>query len=71
MGRPGSPQWLRAPLTAMHAHDHGHEAAFVGRVVAEHPGLVTARTGIGGTRGVDVPAGTYRHVFCAQDCALQ
>ena len=38
------------------AHDHGHETAFVGRVVAEHCGLVTACTGIGGTRVVDEPA---------------
>jgi len=56
MDRPGSPQWLRAPLIAMRAHDHGHEAAVVGRVVAEHCGLVTARAGIGGTCMADVPA---------------
>ena len=40
-GRPGSPQWMKAPLTAIRAHDHGHEAAVVGHVVAEYCGLVT------------------------------
>lgn len=31
------------------------DAALVGEVVAEHPGVVVARTGIGGTRVVDLP----------------
>ncbi len=30
-------------------------AALIGEVVAEHPGVVVARTGIGGTRVVDLP----------------
>ena len=42
----------------------GREAAIVGRVVTEHRGLVTARTGIGGTRVVDVPAGELLPRIC-------
>ena len=51
-------------LAAMRAHEHGHDAAIVGKVVAEHRGLVTARTGIGGTRVVDVPAGELLPRIC-------
>jgi hydrogenase expression/formation protein HypE len=48
---------LRAdPLTA--------EAAVIGEVVAEHPGLVVARTGIGGTRIVDLPLGEQLPRIC-------
>ncbi len=42
-------------LGAMHGHEHGRGATVIGSVVAEHPGVVTARTGIGGTRVVDLP----------------
>ena len=35
-----------------------------GRVVAEHPGLVTAKTSIGGMRVVDVPAGELLPRIC-------
>ncbi len=53
-----------AMLAAMRAHEYGREAAAVGQVVAEHPRLVTARTGIGGTRVVDVPAGELLPRIC-------
>ncbi len=33
----------------------GTGAARIGTVVADHPGVVVARTGIGGTRVVDLP----------------
>ena len=39
----------------MRAHEYGSGAALIGTVVAEHPGVVVARTGIGGTRVVDLP----------------
>jgi hydrogenase expression/formation protein HypE len=42
-------------LALMHAHEHGAGATRIGTVVAEHPGVVVARTGIGGTRVVDLP----------------
>lgn len=51
-------------LAAMRAHEYGHDAAIIGRVVAEHPGLVTAKTAIGGNRIVDVPAGELLPRIC-------
>jgi hydrogenase expression/formation protein HypE len=51
-------------LAAMRAHQYGKDAAIIGKVVAEHPGLVTARTSIGGMRVVDVPAGELLPRIC-------
>jgi hydrogenase expression/formation protein HypE len=51
-------------LAAMRKHEYGKDAAIIGRVVAEHPGLVTARTSIGGMRVVDVPAGELLPRIC-------
>jgi hydrogenase expression/formation protein HypE len=51
-------------LAAMHAHEYGKDAAIIGRVVAEHAGLVTAKTSIGGMRVVDVPAGELLPRIC-------
>ncbi len=51
-------------LAAMRTHEYGKDAAIIGRVVAEHPGLVTARTSIGGMRVVDVPAGELLPRIC-------
>ena len=42
-------------LAVMRANPLGAGATLIGRVVAEHPGIVVARTGIGGTRVVDLP----------------
>lgn len=42
-------------LEAMHAHEFGAGAVRIGTVVEEHPGVVVARTGIGGSRVVDLP----------------
>ena len=42
-------------LEVMRADPLGAGAARIGTVVAEHPGVVVARTGIGGTRVVDLP----------------
>jgi len=42
-------------LEAMRAHEFGIGAVRIGTVVEEHPGVVVARTGIGGTRVVDLP----------------
>jgi hydrogenase expression/formation protein HypE len=53
-----------AVLAAMHAHPLGREAALIGRVTAEHPGRVVARTGIGGARIVDIPAGELLPRIC-------
>ena len=53
-----------AVLQAMRGHECGQNAAIIGRVVAEHPGLVTARTSIGGMRVVDLPAGELLPRIC-------
>ncbi|HEX6888964.1 MAG TPA: hydrogenase expression/formation protein HypE [Candidatus Nanopelagicales bacterium] len=42
-------------LEVVRAHPLGAGAGLIGEVVAAHPGLVVARTGIGGTRVVDLP----------------
>jgi hydrogenase expression/formation protein HypE len=42
-------------LEALRAHPLGLDAARIGRVVAEHPGRVVARTAVGGERLIDLP----------------
>ncbi|MFD4256252.1 hydrogenase expression/formation protein HypE [Streptomyces sp. NPDC058534] len=51
-------------LAAMRAHPLGAEAAVLGEVVANHPGMVVARTGLGGTRVVDMPLGEQLPRIC-------
>jgi len=51
-------------LAAMRLHEYGKDAAIIGKVVSEHPGLVTAKTSIGGMRLVDVPAGELLPRIC-------
>jgi hydrogenase expression/formation protein HypE len=53
-----------AVLSAMRRNEYGKEAAIIGRVVSEHPGLVTAKTAIGGMRVVDVPVGELLPRIC-------
>lgn len=53
-----------AVLAAMRAHPQGAEAAVIGECVAEHPGMVVARTGLGGTRVVDLPLGEQLPRIC-------
>ncbi|MEU8774851.1 hydrogenase expression/formation protein HypE [Streptomyces sp. NPDC048606] len=53
-----------AVLAAMRAHPLGREAAVIGEAVAEHPGMVVARTGLGGTRVVDLPIGEQLPRIC-------
>jgi hydrogenase expression/formation protein HypE len=53
-----------ALLARMRAHRYGAHAAHIGRVVAAHPGLVVARTGIGGTRVVDMLVGEQLPRIC-------
>ncbi len=40
------------------------DASLMGEVVADHPGVVVARTGIGGTRVVDLPLGEQLPRIC-------
>lgn len=58
------PAAAEAVLAAMRAHPHGRGATVVGRVTDDHPGVVVARTGIGGTRVVDVPLGEQLPRIC-------
>lgn len=51
-------------LARMRAHPLGRQAAIIGHVTADHPGLVTARTGIGGTRIVDMMVGEQLPRIC-------
>jgi hydrogenase expression/formation protein HypE len=59
-----APDRADALLSAMREHEYGRAATTVGKVVTEHRGIVTARTGIGGTRVVDVPAGELLPRIC-------
>jgi hydrogenase expression/formation protein HypE len=53
-----------AVLAAMRAHPYGEQAAIVGECVAEHAGMVVAKTGLGGTRVVDLPLGEQLPRIC-------
>jgi hydrogenase expression/formation protein HypE len=53
-----------AVLDAMRAHPLGKEARIIGEAVREHPGMVVARTGLGGTRVVDMPLGEQLPRIC-------
>ncbi|WP_431949053.1 hydrogenase expression/formation protein HypE [Actinacidiphila sp. bgisy167] len=51
-------------LAAMRAHPLGADATVIGECVAEHAGMVVARTGLGGTRVVDLPLGEQLPRIC-------
>jgi hydrogenase expression/formation protein HypE len=51
-------------LAALRAHPLGAHAAKIGDVVARHPGMVVLRTGIGGTRVVDMLPGDQLPRIC-------
>ena len=53
-----------AILKILRGHEYGRDAAVIGKVVAAHPGLVTARTLIGGMRVVDLPPGELLPRIC-------
>ncbi len=53
-----------AVLDAMRAHPFGQLASRIGCVVEEHPGIVVARTEIGGSRVLDLPAGVLLPRIC-------
>jgi hydrogenase expression/formation protein HypE len=51
-------------LETIRAHELGREAVILGEVVAENPGLVTMRTGLGAERIVDMPIGEQLPRIC-------
>jgi hydrogenase expression/formation protein HypE len=53
-----------AALVSLRAHPLGRDARKIGRVVAEHPGMVVMRTAIGGTRVVDMLPGDQLPRIC-------
>ncbi|MCS7465710.1 hydrogenase expression/formation protein HypE [Stieleria sp. ICT_E10.1] len=53
-----------AVLTAIRSDKHGSDAAIIGRVVAEHPGVVVATTAIGASRVVVTAIGEQLPRIC-------
>ena len=51
-------------LAALRRHAVGATAVSIGRVVADHPGMVVLRTGLGGTRVVDMLPGDQLPRIC-------
>jgi hydrogenase expression/formation protein HypE len=51
-------------LAAMRAHPLGANAAIIGEVVDDHPGMVTMKTKVGGTRVVDMLSGEQLPRIC-------
>lgn len=58
------PEALDRTLEALRSHSLGAAAQPIGRAVAEHPGLVTMRTFLGGTRVVDMLPGDQLPRIC-------
>ncbi len=57
-------QVAQSTLDAMTKDAYGGEARIIGRVVEQHPGMVVARTSIGGSHVVDLPAGELLPRIC-------
>jgi hydrogenase expression/formation protein HypE len=51
-------------LEAVRAHRYGRDARIIGQCVDEHPGMVTARTGLGAERVIDLPIGEQLPRIC-------
>ena len=51
-------------LAAMRSHEHGRQATLLGRIVAEHPGVVAVRTAMGGSRIIPLPLGEQLPRIC-------
>jgi hydrogenase expression/formation protein HypE len=59
-----APQVADAMLEIMRRHPYGRDAAIIGRVTEAHPKRVVAKTAIGGSRVVDLPAGELLPRIC-------
>src|SRR3984885_15100402 len=59
-----APEMAQAVLGQMQQHELGRDAAIIGEVVAEHPGMVLMKTQIGGTRVLDVMFGEQLPRIC-------
>lgn len=58
------PDAADAVLAAMRAHPRGRDAAIIGRVTSDHPGLVALTTALGTERIVDMPVGEQLPRIC-------
>ncbi len=58
------PNEAEAALEALCAHPLGADAARIGVITADHPGMVLAQTGIGGRRVLDMPLGELLPRIC-------
>jgi hydrogenase expression/formation protein HypE len=54
----------RAALTAMQAHEHGHDAAVIGEIRQDPAGMVLLATAFGGSRVVDMLVGAPLPRIC-------
>ncbi|MDR3735565.1 MAG: hydrogenase expression/formation protein HypE [Acidobacteriaceae bacterium] len=59
-----APEIADRVLAAMQSHPLGKDSSLIGEVVAEHSGMVLMKTGIGGTRVVDVMFGEQLPRIC-------
>jgi hydrogenase expression/formation protein HypE len=59
-----TPEIADAVLARMRQHELGKDAAIIGEVVVDHPGMVLMKTGIGGTRVMDVMFGEQLPRIC-------
>lgn len=51
-------------LACMQQHPHSRQATIIGQVTDQHPGIVVSKTGIGGTRVVDMQIGEQLPRIC-------
>ena len=51
-------------LERMRCHRNGKDARIIGEVVDDHPGMVVLRTGIGGSRILDLMMGEQLPRIC-------
>ena len=51
-------------IEKMRSNEFGREATIIGEVVQEHAGMVVAKTGLGGTRVVDLQLGEQLPRIC-------
>lgn len=59
-----APEMAEDVLQQMRRHELGRDAAVIGEVVADHPGMVLMKTEIGGTRVLDVMFGEQLPRIC-------
>lgn len=59
-----SPEVSEDIFSTMRQHKYGQDASIIGEVVAEHPGIVVMRTGLGANRIVDMPVGEQLPRIC-------